>query len=229
MSTCYHLLDISRKKSMISLIHPSRGRPEQSLKTIFNWHSKCLNKNDVQIIVCLDNDDVKLDQYDYVHPELYDALIDFCVADNKSAIEAINRGARISMGNIMIVVSDDTDCPVHWDKIITDAVRGQRDFVMKVDDGIQKNIVTMPIMDGTYYERYGYIYNPIYKHAFSDKELTEVAKRTKKLIKRMDIKFPHNHYSVTGEQPDATYKRSNAHYESGKALYQQRLKRNFDL
>jgi len=220
---------------MISLIHPSRGRPEKSYETLQKWidNSSNLNCNKWDLVVSLDYDDYHLNKYhnnmrklhgwsDYTYTKVI-------VNNNKSAIEAINKGAEEACGDIMIVVSDDTDCPMHWDKIITDAVRGQKDFVMKVDDGIQKNIVTMPIIDGAYYERYGYINNPIYAHAFCDLELTEVAKRTKRLIKRMDIKFPHLHYSVTGEKPDATYQRSDAHYESGKRLYNERLKRNFDL
>lgn len=214
-----------------SLIHPSRSRPEKSSETISKWRYHAANG--FQLIVSVDQDDDYVAYSQLHHLPVYgqnlhgqDRLL---IRQNKSAIDAINNAAEIADGDILIVVSDDTDCPMHWDKILTDAIGDNKDFVMKTDDGIQKRIITIPIMDRAYFNRDGYIYNPIYDHSWADTELTEVAHLRGRVITRMDIKFPHNHYSVTGEQPDDLYKRNDLTHDRDRPLYLQRKKINFGL
>lgn len=146
------------------------------------------------------------------------------VSRNRSAVDAVNHGAEQCDGDILIVVSDDTDCPIHWDKILIDAIGQSKDFVMKTDDGIQKRIITMPIIDRTYYERDGHIYDPDFSHSWCDTYLTEKAHKRGRIITRMDIKFPHLHYSVTGEQPDELYKRNDLTHDRDRHIYQRKLK-----
>lgn len=208
-----------------SLIHPSRSRERKSYNTICRWADRMYGhfNDDVQLIVSVDIDDPQLSDYkDSYADEIF-------INANKSAVEAINNAAKFSNGDIIIVVSDDTDCPLYWDKILIDAIGKSKDFVMKVDDGIQKRIITMPIMDRAYYNRDGYIYNPIYSHSWSDTELTECAHLRGRVITRMDIKFPHQHYSVTGEQPDELYKRNDRTHDRDRHLYQNRKRINFGL
>lgn len=226
---------------MISVIHPSRGRPEKSARTLQKWISSASGKHRIEFIISLDHDDSELSNYgdtigtlNMVH-ELH--ILNLIIGHNRSAIEAINLAASESKGDVLIVVSDDTDCPEGWDKIIMDDIINFEVLrkglgvgtVIKYDDGIQKEIVTMPVMDRAFYNRFGYIYNPVYKHAFCDTELTEVAKRTGCLVKKLDILFKHNHYSVTGVTRDAIYERSDAHHDEGKRIFHERKKRNFDL
>lgn len=216
-----------------SLIHPSRSRPEKSLQTVCKWASRAGTK-DFEILLSNDLDDPYLQQYwknmfMHQYPPYYSKFIGEGGHNNKNAIEAINRAAKEATGDILIVVSDDTDCPMHWDKILLDAIGNNKDFVMKTDDGIQKRIITMPIMDRAYFKRDGYIYNPIYDHSWADTELTEVAHLRGRVITRMDIKFPHNHYSVIGEQPDDLYKRNDLTHDRDRPLYLQRKKINFGI
>lgn len=209
-----------------SLIHPSRSRPEKSLCTIDKWFSnRCKCGIEAEIIVSLDVDDPELDKYN----KLLFHLKNIIVNKNRSVVDAINNAAKVATGDVFIIVSDDTACPRHWDKILTDAIGQSKDFVIKTDDGIQKRIITMPIMDRAYYNRDGYIYNPIYAHSWCDTELTEVAHLRGRVITRMDIKFPHNHYSVTGEAIDDLYKRNNLTHDRDRPIYQQRKKINFGL
>lgn len=214
-----------------SLIHPSRSRPEKSADTILKWRSRAVSR--FQLIVSVDEDDDYVAYSQMHHLPVYSQNLHgqdrLLISRNKSTVEAINKGALIADGDILIVVSDDTDCPEHWDKILTDAIGQSRDFVMKTDDGIQKRIITMPIMDRAYFNRDGYIYNPIYTHSWCDTELTEVAHLRKRVITRMDIKFPHNHYSVIGEKPDELYQRNDLTHDRDRPIYQKRKLINFGL
>ena len=215
---------------MISLLHPSYQRPEKSFATVTKWVQKSGSK-DFEFIISLDEADTKKEVYLEIYtPEVLSALNARIVFLNKrNAIQAINEAARVSEGNILIVVSDDTDCPENWVQTINQATVSKQDFVMKVYDNIQKWIVTMPIMDRAYYNRYGYVYNPIYRHLFCDAELAHVAEITGKLIFRNDITFPHLHYSVTKEKRDAVSEASDATCNEGKAIYLQRVRDKFGL
>lgn len=206
---------------MISIIHPSRSRPEQAYQTAINWlgNAGC----DCEYILSLDDDDRLLQEYGFA--TLFSRTM---VNPNRSAIDAINIAAKVSQGDIIVVISDDFDCPPHWGKKIIDATLGMKDWIMKTPDGIQKRIITLPIMDRVYYERFGYIYNPAYKHMWADTEMTDVAERTGRLIKA-NIPFVHNHYSIGKSEKDEVNIRADATYEDGRSIYKERKARNFDL
>lgn len=204
----------------ISIIHPTRNRLEHAYKTAMKWHNNADSVDNFEYILSVDEDDIS----DYSIFPLSFILYN----TNKSAIEAINNGAKIAIGNILIVVSDDTDCPEHWDTLLLNELKGKSDFCAKVDDGLQPTLVTMPIMDRFYYSRYGYIYHPDYLHMHCDQELTAVAIMTCKYIK-LPLTFNHLHYS-TGKTPkDALNLKNDATWYQGESLFNERLKTNFGI
>lgn len=201
---------------MISIIHPSRGRPHQSFQTIKKWILKADYKN-LQIILSLDEDDPALPTYEKLYGDFPCVML---IRRNKSAVEAINIAAKVADGYIMVVVSDDSDCPARWATRILKCVEGKRDFVLKVRDGIQPTMITMPILDRVYYERDGYIYHPAFYHAWCDRYFTEVAHKRGRVITK-NIMFRHLHYSVLKKKPDDQYKRTDATFDEGKRIYKQ--------
>lgn len=210
----------------ISVIHPSRGRPEQAAKTQSEWIWRTYDNGygegeptwEVEFITSLDNDD----------PSNYNMIDTVIRNDNKSAIEAINNAAKVATGDILVVISDDFDCFAAWDKYLIKYLDGKSDFCAKTDDGLQPTLITMPIMDRVYYERYGYIYEPSYRHMFADQELTSVAIMTGKYIK-LPLLFPHNHYT-TGKTPkDSINIRNDSTWVQGERLFNERLKTNFGI
>lgn len=208
-----------------SLIHPSRSRPDKSFATISKWSERFVSGyGPFELIVSVDADDNKLKEYKEKYSERH-----LIINDNKSTVSAINNAAKIASGDIFIVVSDDSDCPNEWNEILMDAIGESKDFVMKTDDGIQKRIITMTIMDRLYFERDGYIYNPIYDHSWADTELTEVAHLRRRVITRMDIKFLHLHPEVTKEPKDDLYKRNDLTHDRDRHIYQKRKSLNFGL
>lgn len=206
---------------MISILHPSRSRPKQSFETISKWIQKA-GMSDFEIILSVDSDDSQLGMYYELYSNLQHAFT-LLEIDNKSTVEAVNAAARIAQGNIMIVVSDDTDCPPSWATKILRYTEGKSDFVLKVKDGIQPKMITMPILDRKYFQRDGHIYNPAFKHAWADRFFTELAYKRKRVFEK-NIMFRHLHYSVLKKKPDEQYRRTDATFNEGKKIYNALIK-----
>jgi hypothetical protein len=200
----------------IQIIHPSRHRPHQALATRSKWLERCNWR--VNYMFSFDSDD------DSIPPGVSGLRL-----PNKTAIEAINNAAASTFGwDILMVVSDDSDCPYDWDLKLAKEIEGKSDFVVKTRDGIQKLLVTMPIVDKVWYNRYGYIYNPEYDHMYCDQELTAVAMMTGRLI-MSDLEFLHLHYS-TGKSPkDSINDKNDATYPQGLKVFDRHLSEGFGI
>jgi len=193
-----------------------------------DWLHAATSK-DFELIVSIDESDPYKDQYLNVYSKMTDYDVKVIINRNRSAVDAINNAAKESTGEILIVVSDDTDAVRGWNEIIASACGTHKDFVLKLHDGTQDWIVTMPILDRKYYERFGYIYFPDYQHQFCDTEFTHVADITKRILWRNDIEIRHLHYSVIKEKRDELYTRNDNTWNQGKALYLKRAKTAFGL
>lgn len=220
----------------ISIIHPSRSRPTQAAATAKAWLSSAKDRGNVEYSLSLDNNDSKLEQYFEPILDLFKKMMPLensstiFTNDNKSAIDAINYAARFCTGDLLIVVSDDFSTPpFHWDAALLEALEGKEDFLVKTQDGIQRTLITLPIMDRVYYNRFGYIYNPEYLHMSSDVELTAVGHLLGKII-TLPMTIKHNHYSVKGGQPkDAVNIKNDQTYAHGHQTYERRKHSNFGL
>jgi hypothetical protein len=212
-----------------TLIHPSRSRPIKSKQTFDAWSNAAKYPDGCKWLCSLDWDD-DIPAYIDVYTEHGISRMSPIISKNKSAVDAINNAASHwrADGDIFIVVSDDTEPCEHWDEKILNEVDGKVDWILKTQDGIQKWIITMPVMDRAYYNRFGYIYHPDYLHMFCDTELTCVADITRRKI-TSNLLFPHKHYSVTKNSPDAINKKADATWDQGEKLFLERYKRNFDL
>ncbi len=219
----------------ISLIHPSRSRPAQALTTFEKWMSKASGLHKIDHILSIDLSDPDHDKYK--NQEYPYGITRIIGASNQNAVMATNRGAEHSKGDILIMLSDDFDCPQDWDKEICEAYRiawerefPQQGFILKTFDGLQKWIVTLAIMDRAYYGMQGYFYFPEYQHLFCDTELTHKADLEGRLIMRNDLVFPHNHYSKQGgNKKDAVNAKADATWNQGEAVYLKRVREKFGL
>lgn len=210
----------------LSIIHPSRSRPEQAYVTFRKWAERAADWGNFEYILTVD-----IDQYDIYYSFFYKVMhkVKLMSRDNKSAIEAINVcTANVATGDIFIVVSDDFDCPEHWDILLLQALEGKSDFIVKTQDGLQKTLITLPIMDRKYYNRFGYIYHPDYIHMHCDEEMTIVGHMLGKVI-TLDLLFPHNHYSTGKMAMDAINVKNNATWAHGQATIDRRAKDNFGI
>lgn len=215
----------------ISIIHPSRQRPEMALQTKKNWMQNAIHKSSIEYILSIDNNDPTLYDYNWMFSHEHDTKIKY--NNNWSAIEAINVVAPQSIGNLIVVVSDDFDCFEGWDEYLLSHLQGDTDYIVKTSDGYMNSdwLITLPIMDRAYYNRFGYVYHPEYKHMWSDTEMTTVGHMLGKIIdlQNSNAVFKHRHYSINEMQKDAVNEKNDATWNQGKSLFLERFDRNFDL
>ena len=89
---------------MISLIHPSRGRPELAHKTAKKWIQSA--GVEVEHILSLDTSDAQLGAYTAIDLQ--------CISDNSNVVQATNTAAKKALGDILVYLSDDFDCFDNW-------------------------------------------------------------------------------------------------------------------
>jgi DNA-directed RNA polymerase specialized sigma24 family protein len=210
------------RMSKITVIHPSRSRHEQANRTMINWRGKA-DSDKIEYILSVDADDPDLRHY----RDMFDCLH---INKNRSVVDAVNNAAKSAKGEIFVVVSDDFDCPMHWDRLISEAAVGREGaWAMKTDDGAQPWIITLPIVSRAWYELYGYVYHPDYMHMFCDTDMTTVAYMTAGYINAKRLIFPHNHYSTGLAAKDNLNERNDNTWEQGQAVYLERFVNDFYL
>lgn len=201
---------------MISILAPSRGRAEKSLEALSKFKQGLSQRIGYEIIISIDDDDPQISAYEANADLLNCALLR---ANNRSAVDAINRAAQASRGDILIVASDDTTCPLDWDLALYNEIQDKTDWILKTQDGIQDWIITMPVMDRAYYNRFGYIYDPDFLHMFCDTWLTVQADISGRKI-TSNLKFPH----LNGSIQDDLRKRCDATWVQGEKTFIQKVK-----
>jgi hypothetical protein len=207
-----------------------------AFNTIDKWLSSASGTIPLEYIISIDNNEPDVYRYESNFSSLVlkhsaNNSIRLVKNNNENAIQAINYGATLTTQNLIIVVSDDFDCFPNWDIFLINALKDKKDFVVKTSDGIQDYIITLPIMDREYYNRFNYIYNPEYQHMFCDTEMTDVGHLLGKVI---DLKCPnhvfvHRHYSVNLMAKDSINERNDATWIQGENLYYSRKANQFYL
>lgn len=204
---------------MISILYPSRSRPQKARDTLNDWVNN--SSTEIEIILSLDIDDPTLSRYTQLFPE-----VKTIVNKNRSLVDATNNAAKESKGDLIVLISDDMFSFPGWDKAILEAVEGKTDFLLKTYDTIQSWICTLPICDRKYYERLGYIYHPDYYHMYCDTHMTHLAEAQGKMIIRNDITFRHDNPSYRRDRAntDRLHLRNNGTNLSGEKIYLRMLR-----
>lgn len=206
----------------ISLLHPSRSRPQKAFDTAKEWMDKSGNVK-LEYIQSLDWDDPKIDQYKALSNVFFPDKVPGIIGTNHSVVEATNRAAKSSTGDILLYLSDDFKCPDNWGPLVIKEFENEnRPLLVKVDDCLQKfevPVLTIPMMNRALYEKLGYFFHPDYKSMFCDEQLFWVTRRIGALKLAEHLKFPHEHVSIGKSQDDDTYRRSAANWEQGKATF----------
>jgi hypothetical protein len=211
---------------MISLIHPSRGRPQKSFDNAIEWIAKA--GCEVELIVSIDTTDDCAGLYVGMYKS-----VKVLIKDNKSVVEATNHAAKEASGDILIYLSDDFKCPDNW------AVSVENEFkkyvgptLLKVYDKLQAfniPVLTIPIMNRALYERLGYFFHPDYKSMFVDEHLYWVCKKLHALKMAPHLEFPHEHVSIGKAKDDDTYRNSAKNWSQGQALFAKHKAEGFQV
>jgi glycosyltransferase involved in cell wall biosynthesis len=201
---------------VISLIHPSRGRPQKAFETCNKWLNSA--GTHVKYLLSIDTTDPKKDEYQRLFEDY--PVFEY---DNKSVVEAMNNGAKYATGDILIFLTDDFDCPDNWAlSVLKEFESEDRPLLVKIDDCLQKfdvPVLTMPIMNRKLYETLGYFFHPEYKSMFCDEGLFWTVRKLGALKNAPHLKFEHKHVSVGKSPDDETYRNSAKNWEQGKAVF----------
>ena len=214
---------------LISIIHPSLGRPVQARKCYDHWMKTASGDHEYEWILSLSQADASIESYYHSFTNTNAVVI---VAKTKNVVEAANEGAKLCAGNIIIVASDDMFSPQMWDSRILhkfEMIDGPG--LLQVDDGITTKKMTLPIMNREAYAMLGYVYHPEYISMYADDDLRATAIANQIYYNGIDIIFEHRHYSVGKSKYDRTYQleNSNKAYKHGQTLYYERAKKKFPL
>lgn len=213
------------KTPTISLIHPSRGRPQKAKETYEYWMQNASGTINIEHILSLDFSDPSKSDY-----HRFDKMT---TDHNDCVVEATNQAAQIATGDILIYLSDDFKCPKDWDLLIVEKFKDvQEPMLLKVDDVLQRfeaDVLTIPIMNRELYKRLGYFWNPLYKSMFVDQDLFWVCANSNWITFAPELKFPHEHYSNGKAKIDPTYTRSDLNWNQGKEIYTKRKMEGFKI
>lgn len=215
------------KKTVISLIHPSRGRAKKAFNTYSEWILKASQNFIIEHILSADSDDNEI--------EIYKAIFNnVIISDNCCVVEATNIAAKKSKGDILVYLSDDFYCPEKWDESIVEAFgnRISEPCLLKVDDCLQSfavKVLTIPIMTRHLYNKLGYFWHPEYKSMFVDEDLWWTCDNNNWIIKVPYLRFEHHHPANGKAKTDETYTRSSANWNQGKEIFAKRKSLNFPI
>ena len=203
---------------MITLIHPSRNRPQMAFDQYKNWMAKSTGLVPIEHILSIDIDELQANEYRQLFK---DSLI---VQDNPSdgyVVGATNVAAKHAKGDILIYLSDDFDCPTQWDVLIVNRLKGKVMAGLEVNDSYQtnRNLLTIPIITRDLYDKWGFFWHPEFKSMFCDNFMYEQIKREGVLVDAMDLVFEHKHYSRGLMAKDQTNTRSEAQYNNGRLIF----------
>lgn len=208
----------------------SRSRPDKFFACLDNITSLAGN-DDYQILATLDiddpsmfNDEIKEKLKNYPKVKAY-------WGTSKNKIDAINRDMDFAdPWDILINMSDDMlfikpGFDLH---IIQDFQEFGLDTLMHYPDNKAGHLlITMAIMGKTYYDRFGYIYNPEYKSLFCDNEQQEVAKMLGKYQLVRKRLFDHNHPAWGLCEKDAQYIHTESFYYEDQETFNRRKSLSF--
>jgi hypothetical protein len=214
---------------------PSRGRPDKLKSTLQKYVHNAANMNLIFIMITLDSDDPTVDHSLLnsllaVHPNI---RIDVGISGTK--VKAINRDMeKAPQFDILLLASDDM-IPIVWgyDDIIRHTMHKHypnTDGVLWFNDGHQRNgLNTLVIMGKKYYNRFGYIYNPLYRTAWCDNEFTEVANILKKQTYFDQVIIEHQHPIHGLTERDETYIKNDIGGDEDTELYKNRKRINYGI
>lgn len=185
---------------------------------------------DVEYLLSIDSTDPRRE--DYIRLFEKESIRPF-IDNNKSVVDATNFVAKQCHGEILVYLSDDFDCPNHWDAHLQQQFRDVKaPTLLKVDDCLQNfrvGVVTIPIMNRALYKKLRYFWHPEYLSMHVDVDLYETCAKHGFLQLAKHLKFPHDHHSIGKAPRDETYTRSEGNWNQGLEVINRRRAEGFPI
>lgn len=207
----------------------SRSRPEKFKKVVRDIQKLSISDN-YEIVAKVDLDDPRKDEYYLGSPKV---AFKYGLSENK--IHAINRDIPADGWEIIVDVSDDFVFTRYgFDNVIRkycgpdDCLHFPEPFATK-QSRLNRNddIIIMAVMGKQYFDRFGYIFNPLYKSLFCDNELTAVAKNLGRYKLIQQQIFYHAHPQAGFGKADEQTKFTESFWKQDEAVYLERMAKGF--
>jgi len=219
---------------------PTMGR-EKKFKEALKAYLKFMDdkENFFIHVVCEESDPVMMDtkMMDWIYKQHENIFISYDT--NSTKIAAVNYGLHDPVfmdfcgeWDILLLASDDMIPEVQgYDNIIRGVYAdGDLDRVAHFDDGHQgENLNTLSILGKTYFDRFGYIYNPVYISLYADNEFMEVSHKLGKAVYIPQCIIRHKHVDLDASLNDSVYEHNAQFLKQDFQAYNQRRLSNFDL
>lgn len=202
----------------ISLLHATRGRPVLASNARRMWLNRAANPDAVEHIFAIDMDDG-----DSLPLSVFRHVIN--TKPETASVGAWNAAAHASAGHILIQLNDDFIPPMHWDRLIIEAMSGRLDTpaVLQVIDGHRTDEqLCIAIMNRARYKQQGHFLHPRFKSVYSDDYFSWSAWKDGIVIPAKHIVIEHDHpYFKGGEGWDEVYAKHNSsdRYLEGERIF----------
>lgn len=204
---------------------PTRERPNQFFN-VLNKSQKLRGLTTTKYLITLDTNDASMNCKQSKDVMNMWGNLKYYFGESNNKIEAVNRDMEHSgEWDIILLLSDDMLPVVHgYDKIITELFKKyfpDTDGVLWINDGhTGRKLNTLVCMGRKYFERFNFIYNPVYKSLFADNEFTDISVKLNKVYYHDQVLIEHRHpMNVKGVQSDSLYRRNDAHFFTDRKLY----------
>lgn len=191
----------------ISLLHATRGR-KNAAEVWPLWQQRASGACRLEYVLSWDVDDDAGARVSEVAPP---GTV-FTSGYSRGNVDAYNRAAYASTGDVLVQVHDDVEPPQDWDRLLVQRIGDvSKPVVLRISDGLPpavnggRKICTILVGTRAFFKRAGHFYWPGYVSVFCDDDVTEKARKEGVLIDAEEIVFKHNY---GGHDKDATTKRS---------------------
>ena len=215
---------------MISLLCPTRGRPQQAIKLYESFINT--QKNNNELLFCIQKEDLLFNKY----VDLFKShkIINYFISESMPTSYLWNQMAFRAKGELLTLVGDDVIIETkNWDKKIEDEANKFKDniFVITVDDGRenkpnQKKTMRCPhpTVHKDWVKTLGYFVPPFFMHRYLDKYTADLAININRYIEIKDVTFNHLKFNYLN---DSTGKRSRNWINYDKYIYEKVCKKYF--
>lgn len=181
---------------MISLICPTRYRPDGFSAMVESAYLSADDPSQVQVVAYIDDDDPRLGDYRNTDHQLVVALI---VGQRCTLSDAWNRAAAVADGDVVMLAADDLRFRSWgWDRMVADAAAGFPDGIglMYGRDGhADERMATHPFVTRRWVETVGRFTAPYFAADYVDLWLHDVAKRIGRAVYLPQLLVEHMHPS----------------------------------
>lgn len=217
-----------RKRKSVNLLVkiPTRERKDQFF-SVLNKAQRNRTHPNTRFLITLDTNDTVMNSEAAKRVLGMWGNLTYVYGESKSKIDAVNRDMdQAPDWDILLLLSDDMHIvQTGYDSIIIDHFKNlipDTDGALWLNDGhTKKTLNTIVCIGRKRYERFGYLYAPVYKSLFADNEYTDVNKKLGNFHYVEQVLIEHRHPMNTPRTTpmDSLYRRNDAHFMSDRRLY----------